>query len=110
MAWDANEKGNHAWLAKTASEHGGVNNFIDDIRSEGYQEGHEHGMVKGAGVATVVITFAIGAYKGIKYLIQKHKSKKQVIKERSESSEAAIKQICDESDDVPDDECDLDYE
>ena len=31
MVWDANEKGNYAYLTKTASEHGGVDNFIDDI-------------------------------------------------------------------------------
>lgn len=60
MAWDANEKGNYAYLTKTASEHGGVDNFIDDIHDEGYQEGHEHGMIEGAGVATVVI--AAGRY------------------------------------------------
>lgn len=36
MAWDANEKGNYAYLTKTASEHGGVDNFIDDIHNEGY--------------------------------------------------------------------------
>ena len=38
MAWDANEKGNYAYLTKTASEHGGVDNFIDDIHNGGYQE------------------------------------------------------------------------
>lgn len=28
MAWDANEKGNYAYLTKTASEHGGVDNSL----------------------------------------------------------------------------------
>lgn len=44
MAWNVNEKGNPAWLTKQASEHGGVDNFIDDIHNEGYQQGHERGM------------------------------------------------------------------
>ena len=93
MVWDANEKGNYAYLTKTASEHGGVDNFIDDIHNEGYQEGHEHGMIEGAGVATIVITVAIGAYEGIKYLVQKHKAKKQAVVERSEAAQEALRQI-----------------
>ena len=101
MAWDANEKGNYAYLTKTASEHGGVDNFIDDIHNEGYQEGHEHGMFEGAGAATVLIVAAIGAYKGIKYLVQKHKAKKQAVVERSEAAQEAIRQICNNSDSEP---------
>ena len=98
MAWDANEKGNYAYLTKTASEHGGVDNFIDDIYDEGYQEGHEHGMIEGAGVATVVIAAAIGVCEGIKYLVQKHKAKTQTVKERSEAAQEAIRQICNDYD------------
>ena len=52
--WDANEKGNYANLTKTASEHGGVDNFIADIHDEGYQKGHERGLLEEAGGATVV--------------------------------------------------------
>ena len=104
MVWDANEKGNYAYLTKTASEHGGVDNFIDDIHNEGYQEGHEHGMIEGAGVATIVITVAIGAYEGIKYLVQRHKAKKQAVVKRSEAAQEALRQICKDSDSEPYDE------
>ncbi len=97
MAWDANEKGNYAYLTKTANEHGGVDNFIDDIHNEGYQEGREHGMIEGAGATTVVIAAAIGAYEVIRYLVQKHKAKKQAIVERSEAAQEAIRQICNDS-------------
>ncbi len=97
MAWDANEKGNYAYLTKTANEHGGVDNFIDDIHNEGYQEGREHGMIEGAGATTVVIAAAIGAYEVIRYLVQKHKAKKQAIVERSEAAQEAIRQICSDS-------------
>ena len=97
MAWDANEKGNYAYLTKTASEHGGVDNFIDDIHNEGYQEGHEHGMIEGAGAATVVIAAAIGAYEGIKHLVQKRKAKKQAVVERAEAAQEALRQICSDS-------------
>ncbi|MBR5682414.1 MAG: hypothetical protein IKW96_03905 [Ruminococcus sp.] len=107
MAWDANEKGNPAWLTKQASEHGGVDNFIDDIHNEGYQEGHERGMIVGAGVATVVITVVIGAYEGIKYLVQKHKVKKQVVIERSDSAQNAIRQMCEDTDDKQYDDNDV---
>lgn len=55
MAWDANVKGNPAWLTKTASEHGGVDNFINNIHNEGYQEGHEQGMIDGAGITVAAI-------------------------------------------------------
>lgn len=96
MAWDANEKGNYANLTKTASEHGGVDNFIADIHDEGYQEGHERGLLEGAGGATVVIAAVVGAYKGIKYLVQKHKAKKQMVMERSESAQNALRQMCDD--------------
>lgn len=88
-------------MTKTASEHGGVDNFIGDIHNEGYQEGHEHGMIEGAGAATVLIVAAIGAYKGIKYLVQKHKAKKQAVVERSEAAQEAIRQICNNSDSEP---------
>ena len=107
MAWDANEKGNYANLTKTASEHGGVDNFITDIHNEGYQEGHERGLLEGAGGATVVIAAVIGAYKGVKYLVQKHKAKKQEVKERSESAQNALRQICDDDDNYPYDDDDV---
>lgn len=101
MAWDANEKGNYANLTKTASEHCGVDNFIDDIHNEGYQEGQEHGMIEGAGAATVVIAAAIGTYEGVKYLVQKHKAKKQAVVERSEAAQEDLRQICNDSDSDP---------
>ncbi|WP_295094489.1 hypothetical protein [Ruminococcus sp.] len=107
MAWDANEKGNYANLTKTASEHGGVDQFIDDIHNEGYQEGHERGMIDGAGIATVVITAVIGAYEGIKYLVQKHKAKKQAVKERSDSAQSVIRQMCEDADDKQYDDNDV---
>lgn len=46
MAWDANEKGNYANLTKQAKE---------------------HGVIIGAGVVTVAITAAIGAYASPKF-------------------------------------------
>lgn len=104
MAWDANEKGNYAYLTKAASEHGGVDNFIDDIHNEGYQEGHEHGMIEGAGAAAGVIVAVIGVCGGIKHLVQKHKSKKQAVVERSEAAQEALRQICSDSDGEPYDE------
>lgn len=54
--------------------------------------------IDGAGVATVVITVAIGAYEGIKYLIQKHKAKKQAVMERSETAQRDIRQMCGNAD------------
>ena len=108
MAWNANEKGNPAWLTKTASEHGGVDQFIDDIKNEGFQDGHEKGMVYGSAVTLAVVVLGIGAYEGIKHLIQKHKAKKQMIKEHSEDAEAKIRQIC--NDESFDNELDLEDE
>ena len=104
MAWDANLKGNPAWLTKTASEHGGVDNFIDDIHNEGYQDGHEQGVIDGVGITVAAIAALYGAYIGINYLVQKHKKKRQAIKERAEISESAIIHICDEADDSISDE------
>lgn len=97
MAWDANEKGNPAWLTKQASEHGGVDNFIDDIHDDGYQKGHCRGMIEGAGAAAIIIGIGFAGYQGIKHLIQKHKLKKQAIRERSKSSKTALKQMCEKS-------------
>lgn len=108
MAWDPNVKGNPAWLTKQASEHGGVDNFIDDIHNEGYQEGHGRGMIDGAGVTTVAITFAFGAYEGIKYLVKKHKAKKQSVRERAKSSEAALREMYHETENCINDEEDFD--
>ena len=111
MAWDANIKGNPAWLTKTASEHGGVDNFIDDIHNKGYQEGHEQGMIDGAGITVAAIAALYGAYEGIKYFVQKHKKKRQAIKECAEVSESAIRQICDEAvDDISDEDFSIDCE
>ncbi len=31
MAWNPNEKGSWAWFTKEASEHGGVEPYINDI-------------------------------------------------------------------------------
>lgn len=31
MAWNADERGNPAWLSRQAKEHGGVENYISDI-------------------------------------------------------------------------------
>ena len=108
MAWDPNVKGNPAWLTKQASEHGGVDNFIDDIRNEGYQEGNEHGMIVGAGVTAVVIALAYGASEGTKYLVEKRKAKRHVIKVRAESSEAALRVMYHETESCINDEDDLD--
>lgn len=111
MAWDANVKGNPAWLTKTASEHGGVDNFIDDIHNEGYQEGHEQGMIDGVGITVAAIAALYGAYEGIKYFVQKHKKKRQEIQEHAEVSESAIRQICDEAvDDISDEDFGIDCE
>lgn len=96
MAWNANEPGNPAWLTKTASEHGGVDQFIDDIRSEGYQEGHDQGVVDGASGATFLIGLGIAGYMGVKHLIEKHKAKKQAIREQAEASEAALRKLYEE--------------
>lgn len=98
MAWNASEEGNPAWLTKQASEHGGVNNFINNIHNEGYREGHERGMFDGAGFIAAVAVASLGAYKGIKYLIQKRKAKKQAVEERSEAAQEAIRQICNDYD------------
>lgn len=99
MAWDPNEEGNPAWLTKQASVHGGVNNFIDDIHNEGYQEGHEDGVIECAEVATIIICIGFAAYHGIKHFVQKHQSRKKSIQEQAESSKAALKQLCEESSD-----------
>lgn len=88
-----------------------MDNFIDDIHNEGYQEGHEQGMIDGAGITVAAIAAIYGAYKGIKYFVQKHKKKRQEIQERAEVSESAIRQICDEADeDIPDEDFSIDCE
>lgn len=97
MAWDSNEKGNYAWFTKQASEHGGVNSFIDDIYNEGYQEGHESGIVKGIGVATIGMVAGIVAWQGITYLVKKVKTKKKAVQQKSESAKAELRQICKDS-------------
>lgn len=107
MAWDPNKKGNYANLTKTASEHGGVDNFINDIHNEGYHEGWERGLFEGAGVATVAITIVIGACKGIKYLVQRYKTKKQTAAEHSKSAQNALRQMCNDEDSDPYDNHDI---
>ena len=94
MAWNPDEKGNPAWLTKQASEHGGVDNYIDDIRNEGYQEGHGKGVIEGVGIATVLIGIGIAAYNGIKHSIQKRKANRNSIHQKSESAKTALCQIC----------------
>lgn len=61
MAWNANEKGNPAWLTKQASEHGGVDNFINDIYNKGYNDCCKHDLIY---LTTVKITklTVVGAY------------------------------------------------
>ncbi len=99
MAWNANEKGNYANLTKQAKEHGGVDKFIDDIHNEGYQEGHERGLLEGVGITTVVITVvALGTYKFIEPFIKRNKAKKQAVAERSKAAQEAIRKICEEAD------------
>jgi len=93
MAWDPNKKGNPAWLVTQASKHGGVDQFIDDIRKAGYQKGHEQGFAEGAGAATLVLSCLYGAYRGVCWLVQKHADKKQAIQEKAMESEQALREI-----------------
>lgn len=44
MAWDPNEKGSWAWITKEASEHGGVESFINDIEKNARAEAHDADM------------------------------------------------------------------
>lgn len=88
MAWNPDKKGNPAWLTKQASEHGGVDNYINDIRNEGYQEGHDQGVIEGIIITGVIFV----AYEGIKHLVQRHKKQKRSVKKQAEFSKAALKQ------------------
>ena len=110
MAWDPNEKGNPAWLTKQASKHGGVDNFIDDIHNEGYQEGHDKGVIEGAELATILIGVVFATCKGIKHIVQKRKENKKAIQQQSQSAKNALRQMCEDtaydmtSEEFPDDE------
>lgn len=41
MAWDPNEKGSWAWFTKEASNHGGVESYINDIEENARAETRE---------------------------------------------------------------------
>lgn len=44
MAWNPNEKGSWAWLTKEASEHGGVEPYVNDIEENARAEAHDADM------------------------------------------------------------------
>ncbi len=92
--WNPDEMGNHAWLSKQASLHGGVDKFIKDIHFDGFVEGQRRGRLEGVGVASGIIFISYGTYRGIKFIYQKQKAKKQLIKKRAEESKIALQQIC----------------
>ncbi len=99
MAWDPNEKGTYANLTKTAFEHGGPDQYIDDIYNGGYQDGHDKGVLDGV-VVTVLTTIGTAAVGWVtKHLVDKHNAKKQELKEKSVAAEEAIRQICEEAPD-----------
>lgn len=99
MAWNPNEEGNPAWLTKQASEHGGVENYINNIYEEGYQEGHQDGESKGflEGIITMAIADGIGGIATFgKRKWDEHKSKKQQVHEKAEKTKIEIQNICNE--------------
>ena len=100
MAWNADEKGNYAWLTKEASKYDDVDSFIDNIHNGGVQEGIGIGRVEGA-VATAGLSLALfGVSKLVKSGIQKYKAKKKSIKESADASKETLRQMCDDSESV----------
>lgn len=84
MAWDPNEKGNYAWLAKEARNHGGVENYINDIEENAKAEAHEEDMkllvsiiVFTLGLGTAIGAGAVKCYDKFKQKIAANKELKQ---------------------------------
>lgn len=88
MAWDPNEKGSWAWFTKEASEHGGVEPYINDIEENARAEAHDADMK----LLPLIVTGAIGigalgktAYDKIKQKIADRKALKQKSEEAKEA-------------------------
>ena len=97
MAWNANERGNFAWLTKEASKYDDVDSFIDNIHNGGVQEGIGRGRVEGAVVTAGLSLVLFGVSKLVKSGIQKYKAKKKSVKETADASKEVIRQMCDDS-------------
>lgn len=91
MAWNPNEKGNYAWLSKTASEKGGVEQFVKSK----YLEGCAVGLIIG------LIPFIV---KCVIDHLNKRAEKKQVDMEHPQESGTVSQYMCEDDDDcLPDD-------
>ena len=91
MAWNPNEKCSWAWFTKEASEHGGVEPYINDIEENARAEAHDADMK----LLPFIVAGAIGvgalgttAYDKIKQKIADRKA----LKQKSDAAKEAL--IC----------------
>lgn len=97
MAWNPNEKNSWAWLTKQASEHGGVEKYIDDILKYGIEIGQnktsKEYLMKFLLVVPILLIggAAIGVASKIAY--DKNKQKLQAQKELQQKSDLAKEEL-----------------
>ncbi|MBR5682409.1 MAG: hypothetical protein IKW96_03880 [Ruminococcus sp.] len=101
MAWNPKKPGNYAWLTQIVKEHGGVEQFIDDIHNEGYQKGQEHGVLIGASIATIAFVAVLGAYQEIRHIVEVRKASKVRAKVSSDIIRCNISKSDSEGVDTP---------
>ncbi len=54
MAWNPEQVNSYAWVTKTASEHGGVESYLNDIKREAFEQGRQKGIKET--VTTIIAT------------------------------------------------------
>ncbi|MBR1422514.1 MAG: hypothetical protein IJ571_03625 [Ruminococcus sp.] len=80
-------------LTSAAKKAGGVDNYIRNIRNEGYQDGHDDGVIYGVILASVIGGVVLLSKKGIEII----KSRRKEVHENAETSKDILRQICDEN-------------
>lgn len=93
MKWDPNEMFSWAWFTKTAKEHGGVEEYINDIEENSYAEGYDDGASSVVALIPVVAAASAGVGAGVKWLYDKYKTRKkekEMLKLRAEEAKRAL--------------------
>ena len=111
MAWNPNDEYSYAWFTKVASEHGGVEPYINDIeenaRAEGFEEGREEAHKED--MRLFVIAVGIGILG--KTLYDKFKLGKAARKELKQKSDVAKENLVNGANVIKDNQTDeIDFE
>lgn len=97
MAWDPNEENSWAWFTKQASEHGGVEQYINDIENNGIeigrQEMHKEDSRRLPLVVSVSMVLGALLLAGGKKLFDNYKQKLTYQKELKQKSDLAKEEL-----------------